>query len=804
MIPTRSRWPRRDPRSATRASALDAPERGLYGPRFIMATMECPMQEPCEHRGPWLAPSEDRREACHPTPSRRPSGSSGRARGVISPLFSGFLLLTALAPLSVQAADGPGADTLRTYTLPESILVVGTKVPLELRRVALSATVINAERFRNSLDQTPAGVTGTVPGFHVYDFDGTGMQSAVDARGFTSSGRTSYFVVLQDEVPMNDLEADNVDWNLLSLAPIERLEILRGPVSFLYGSSAMSGLVNLVTRRPSPRGRCWGEISGGSADRRTTQVGVDRAGKNWEGLVAERWHDQAGFRSHSRVTLRGLNGQALRRLSARWSLKGSLLMQETDQEVPGPLPADLARSKPESARGWNPNPMDPNHWSAPPVDDRRVQALQPSVVLKGLLGPHLELTTHVRGDLRDVDATETVIPVGALDRLSRTRAAVCEARLQWRSPSPRIRTWMTGAEAGGGRLTSRYFQSTESNGRLKVGAGRVDRTDLGVFTFLQTEPFLASSPSGGLSFSLGARGDRIRSDLTDLARNGGSGGKVTFSAFSPAVGLNYDVPGTGSFFFTAARSFKTPTLEQLYDQRPYVTGVDSGGRPITRHISSGALKPQRGVHTEAGFRSVPLSFCRFDAGAYLARSRDEIGFDLDSLRYANIDRSNHFGLELQAELTAGRFLRANLGYSLDRALFDGGDFDGKQINGVPRDQLHLELNGRLPFRCATTWRWSRIGRQWLDEGNRYPLAPYSLLDIDVVHRISAVEILASIGNVTDERYAPAAYLTSVLDGFDAEGHPIMRDLPLYFPAEGRSFRLGLRLDLEDLSGEKLR
>jgi outer membrane receptor protein involved in Fe transport len=662
--------------------------------------------------------------------------------------------------------------------------------------MALSASVITAERFQNSLDRTPAEVAGSVPGFHVYDFDGTGMQSAVDSRGFTSAGRTSYFVVLQDEIPMNDLEADNVDWNLLSLAPIERIEVLRGPASFLYGSSAMSGLVNLITRRPSPRGRVWSEISGGTAERRTAQAGFDRAGKGWEGLVAGRWHDQAGFRKHSRVSLRSLNGHVLRRFSARWSLKGSLLMQESDQDVPGPLPADVARSKPESALGWNPNPTDPDHWSAPPVDDRGVQAVQPSIMLKGLLSPHLELTTHVRGDLRDVDATESVIPVGAMDRLSRTRAAVCEARLQWRSPSARIRTWMMGAEAGGGRLSSRYFQSPESNGRIKLGAGRVDRTDLGVFTFLQTEPLFASSPSGRLSFSMGARGDRIRSDLT---RTGG--GDAIFSAFSPAVGLNYDVPGTGSFFITAAGSFKAPTLEQLYDQRPYVMGMDPGGQPIIIHIANEALKPQRGAHAETGFRSAPLSFLKFDAGVYLARSRQEIGFDLPNFRYANIDRSAHYGMELQAEVTGGRFLRANLGYSLDRALFDGGEFDKKQINGVPRDQLHVELHGRLPFRCETTWRWSRIGKQWLDEGNRYPLAPYSRFDIDVAQRISAVEILASIGNVTDKRYSPTGYLTTIPQ-FDGGGAIVgMQDLPLYFPAEGRSYRIGLRVDLENLSGD---
>ena len=76
--------------------------------------------------------------------------------------------------------------------------------------------------------------------------------------------------------------------------------------------------------------------------------------------------------------------------------------------------------------------------------------------------------------------------------------------------------------------------------------------------------------------------------------------------------------------------------------------------------------------------------------------------------------------------------------------------------------------------------------QWLDEGNRYALSPYAVLDVAVSQRIRMIDLFGKIGNLMDERYTPAGYQT--LDERGAE-------LPLYFPAARRNYRFGIRLEL---------
>jgi hypothetical protein len=66
------------------------------------------------------------------------------------------------------------------------------------------------------------------------------------------------------------------------------------------------------------------------------------------------------------------------------------------------------------------------------------------------------------------------------------------------------------------------------------------------------------------------------------------------------------------------------------------------------------------------------------------------------------------------------------------------------------------------------------------------LSPYTVLDIAASRRIWSMELFGEIGNVTDEQYTPAGYQT-----IDEAG----TEVPLYFPAASRNYRLGIRLEL---------
>src|SRR5262249_39114666 len=98
----------------------------------------------------------------------------------------------------------------------------------------------------------------------------------------------------------NDVDTDRIDWNLIDLDRVERIEVLRGPVSTLYGNVGMSGLINVITHRPA------------TGTDGTIVLGTGNGGKG-EGSVAASWaNDRARAAvSRRRVTLSGFRPHSL-------------------------------------------------------------------------------------------------------------------------------------------------------------------------------------------------------------------------------------------------------------------------------------------------------------------------------------------------------------------------------------------------------------------------------------------------------------------------------------------------------------
>jgi len=134
--------------------------------------------------------------------------------------------------------------TLSTPTLTEAITVTATGTPTPLAQVSAPVTVLTSAQFPHSNDiQEPLRY---VPGVQVTQTGQSGGTSGVSIRG----GATNTAKVLIDGVPANDIGGATEFANISTVA-IDRIEVLRGPNSALYGSDALAGVVSLTTRRGS-------------------------------------------------------------------------------------------------------------------------------------------------------------------------------------------------------------------------------------------------------------------------------------------------------------------------------------------------------------------------------------------------------------------------------------------------------------------------------------------------------------------------------------------------------------------------
>jgi vitamin B12 transporter len=197
--------------------------------------------------------------------------------------------------VSIFALTGPAAfaqEAPREVALPV-VVITATRSPEAIARVGSAVTVLTSEEIARSSPLSVADVLRNVPGLDVTETGGPGATTNVRLRG-ANSGHT---LVLIDGVRINDPASASGEFDFSSLLPtaIERIEVLRGPQSALYGSDAIGGVINIITKRGGgpttvsvdAMAGAYGTLAGGA----TVTGGVD----NWAWAVSLGGQRSDGF-----------------------------------------------------------------------------------------------------------------------------------------------------------------------------------------------------------------------------------------------------------------------------------------------------------------------------------------------------------------------------------------------------------------------------------------------------------------------------------------------------------------------------
>jgi vitamin B12 transporter len=131
----------------------------------------------------------------------------------------------------------------------ETIIVTATGTPQNAATIPASVTVIDQATIMARGYTTLADALADVPGLHIVQLGGPGAQTSVFLRG----AQSYQVLVLRDGVPVNDPSDPNgaFDFGLDALSDVDHIEIVRGPMSSVYGSSAIGGVINIISKKPN-------------------------------------------------------------------------------------------------------------------------------------------------------------------------------------------------------------------------------------------------------------------------------------------------------------------------------------------------------------------------------------------------------------------------------------------------------------------------------------------------------------------------------------------------------------------------
>jgi outer membrane receptor protein involved in Fe transport len=656
-------------------------------------------------------------------------GDSARRDSVLKAAAARRDTVHVLAPVEVQASIAPVAGP-----------TIGSGIPARI-------TMLSGHDIDEWEPRILPDVLGTIAGVSIYDDLGSQYKLNVSYRGFNSGptvGLPPGITVFLDGVRQNEADAQEVDFDLLPMEHVKRVELLSGTASLL-GPNSLGGAINLVTDRGEgpPHGEL--EVSGGSFGEGGVEGTVEGKSQNgWDYYLGGGYEREDGWRQGTF----GKNFNGFLNLGHFGAERGFGLQAMGAKSRTG-----TAGSIPESLYG------DPQiNFTPGDVEDLNMQQLNLTgyVPLGGGRG-----TLTLFGKRFDADRFNVnQAPDPNVNALTKTYTMGGTA--DWR------RRYPLGANAlslrfgidGSANWVHEQIINTPSDvqsdeeGSVAFGGAA---PELGLTTDVRSPSWdlagygIADYNVKRVTLSAGARYDYIRVpfqnqlDASDNTTN-------TFRHFSPRGGVSVDVGSGASLYGSVGGSFRAPAIVELACADP------TASCPLPFALGDDPpLLPVRATTYEMGGKLLRGNVL-LDASVYRTDVRDEIFFvqspaSLVSGYFTNLDRTRRAGVELSvmSSLWDNR-VSWYANYAFTKATFESNaqifstrsneDFQDSPLFGpnavtpgdrmplVPENQVKGGFAARLPkgFRLGVDARW--VGSQFLrgDEGNEeHQLDPYFVL-----------------------------------------------------------------------------
>ena len=619
------------------------------------------------------------------------------ARCLRSLLLVTTWLLVGPPPGALGQGD-PRGDTV----VLRPVVVTATRVAAPADAVASAVTVITGAELRARGVRTVGEALRDVPGASVVETGSYGGQSALFLRG----GESDYVKVLLDGAPLNQ-PGGAIDYADLTTDNIDRIEIVRGPASVLYGSDAVTGVIQIFTRVGAGAPRLGVETRAGTYG--ASDVAADVTGGS------------ARLAYSARVT--------------RFASRGLYLYNNDYRNVVGSGRVRLtpdARTEVGLAYRYGDDVYHyPTDGTGQPVDSNQFTSERgptASLDLTRRLGRALEvrlLGTWQETRIAFSDEPDSPADDGSFTSHDLVRRSSAGLAMHWR-PRPGM-VFTGGAE----------LEDQRQRGRSEFAASYgtfPDSMDVGRWNGGYYGQALLGT-SGPLAVTLGAR----------LDRNSQFDSHATGRA-----GVSYRL-GRTRVRAAAGTGFKEPTFFENFAQG-FVHGNPD-------------LKPERSTSWEVGMEHtadggrVTVALTYFDQ-----RFRDLIEYTgtpvpPDTLNYYNVAGAQANGVEGSITAALGRGVVASLIYSYLHTRGEGGPGGlfaaGRRLLRRPTHSLTHELSIPLAARGHAALTVHVVGDR--EDVNDVTLRPYAHLnlaaDYDVVRRgpnRSALAVTARVENLTND------------------------------------------------------
>jgi iron complex outermembrane receptor protein len=653
--------------------------------------------------------------------------------------------------LTVLVAGFTVTGALAETAPSENILVTATRLDLDDSKARGNTTVITAEDIRQSTARTLPELLGQEAGIltrSLYGNQGTG--ATVDIRGFGAAS-TQNTLVLLDGRRLNDVDLSGVDFSIIPLQSIERIEITRNSGAVLYGDGAVGGAINIITRQPEKTGTsAFVKAGAGNLDTKKLDAHVSHNSGPVSVFLGAHGVKSDGYRDNNDLDEKSINTDfRYTRDNNQFFIKYNWFDQDLDLPGVRNVNPGLGVNQLKSDRKGTNTPGD--------YADQKGYSINPGFTRYWDNGTEAVIDFSYRTknqkaffDDYDFGGTYANYLDSGLDTWSFTPRIIKPYQLFGKD---------TQTTAGIDYYDSDYDSDrslNRSTSNQPVHRLHIDQKSTAAYA----DTTVAATPDTTINF--GARLQWVKMDAKDQFDPLAPGADPQSDSQAPdfddsqrlhmlEAGIEKQFTPATAAYIKWTRSARVATVDELFESRFF---FDPGTGNFTGTKIFSPLDPQTGNGVDIGTR-YKLDRFSFTANAYYMRLRDEIHYDPATYENINLDPTRRYGLELSGTTDISDRLRLQGNYTYMRSKFRDGPYDGNNVPLVPENTASISGIWKQSPKTDFVITANYIDNKYFDNdqsntfGRKIP--SYKTFDAKVSHLYKGYRMTAEVNNILEEK-----------------------------------------------------
>ncbi|RKY29733.1 MAG: hypothetical protein DRP74_08315 [Candidatus Omnitrophota bacterium] len=641
----------------------------------------------------------------------------------------------------------------------EKIVVTPYRFAEEAQKAPLAMNIITRQEIEESLAANIPDVLNSQAGIVVRDYYGNATKVTVDLRGFGETAGSNVLVLI-DGRRVNEIDLSGVDWTQIPLDRIERIEVMRGAGSVLYGDNAAAGVINLITKRGKGRPKFQLQTSAGSFKALKERFTMEGSEDKISYFIGCTYEETDGFRKNSYYRGNDISARLLYDYSASSFLGLSLGYHNSDYGLPGALrESQLLTNSRRNSLFVN--------------DDAGEEDWYLDLEINSKIIDDLKFNSHISFRRRRLDnnlISSLAVDGRRIDTLSFTPSLTLDKKI-FDTPN---------------RLTLgadfyRYDSLIDaySYAGLSFYQGSITReTDIDKEIqgyYLQNQSTLTDS----LIFNLGYRYERAKYTFDSYPLSGpwtadpfwlGTSVDEQLSVNEQALdlGLSYALTENSNLFARFTRGFRFPATDEYYSLW--------ASPPVNINLLAQVCKTY-----ELGINHKFNPSLSTKVNIFEMRIDNELYYDPLTYENKNYDKTKHRGLECEFKWQPFANFGFEANYTYTRAFFNGGTYNRNQIPLVPYHKgmagITFKINEALQIKTLVNY----LGERYFisDQAHQYPKMKDAIItDLKFSYKLKGLELFLSLNNIFDIDYSEFGAISTV---YGERG---------YYPSPGFNLTLG--------------